>query len=49
MTAPEHCTAAVAAGADFVVIGTALEHDTSMECLQQLIAATRQTEKVVNA
>ncbi|GAB4324056.1 MAG: geranylgeranylglyceryl/heptaprenylglyceryl phosphate synthase [Candidatus Zixiibacteriota bacterium] len=49
MTTPDHCAAAVQAGADYIVIGTALEHDTSVNCLRDLIAATTINRKVVKA
>jgi phosphoglycerol geranylgeranyltransferase len=38
---PQSCQTAVAAGADFVVVGTALEHDRSEALLRELSDATR--------
>jgi phosphoglycerol geranylgeranyltransferase len=40
---PESCRAAVEGGADFVVVGTALEHDGSEELLRELSEAVRGT------
>lgn len=47
MTAPEHCISAVSAGADFVVIGTALENDPSIDLLRGLVEATHSNRKTV--
>lgn len=38
---PESCRAAVGAGTDFVVVGTALEHDRSEDLLRELSDAVR--------
>jgi phosphoglycerol geranylgeranyltransferase len=47
MTTPHHCSSAIHAGADFVVVGTALERDESVALLDNLIRATRHEQKVV--
>lgn len=43
-----HCASAVKAGADFVVVGTALEHDDSIELLRDMADAVHATGKAVN-
>ena len=49
MRTPESCQTAVAAGADFVVVGTALEHDRSEALLRELSAATSGARLTVNS
>jgi phosphoglycerol geranylgeranyltransferase len=49
ITTPESCAAAVAAGADFIVVGTALEHDRSTGLLSAMVTAVTEPRKVVNA
>jgi phosphoglycerol geranylgeranyltransferase len=49
ITTPDLCASAVAADADFIVVGTALERDRSSELLSAMVAAVTAPRKVVNA
>jgi phosphoglycerol geranylgeranyltransferase len=49
ITTAESCGSAVAAGADFVVVGTVLERDRSSELLSAMVATVTAPKKVVNA
>ncbi len=49
ITTPVQCTDAVNAGADVVVIGTALERERSLGFLQEMIVATKSNRKTVSA
>ena len=42
------CASAVKAGSDFVVVGTALEHDASTDLLRDMVHAVHSTGKAVN-
>jgi phosphoglycerol geranylgeranyltransferase len=43
---PEHCAATIAAGASFVVVGTAVERDPSSKLVREMAAACHPHDKV---